>query len=399
MMMRTIYWFNLCLIALGALVGFCPSVLAVEAKEEDRRNRAAADTLFTNGVVHLLKIGIPEEGVQSLRREPRAYVRATLQEGSSRFTNVMVRLKGGAGSFRQLDDKPGLTIKLDDASPTFHGLKKFHLNNSVQDRTYLREWVCSELFCKAGVPAARVAHTVVELNGRRLGLYALLESINSDFLARHFKKSHGNVYSLRNNGDIDQPLERIGGREPTVGLDLEALAAVARESDVERLQTQLPQVLDVDRFLSFMALEVMLDHWDGYTLNMKNYEVYHDLDTGRMVFMPHDLDQVLRNVHAPIMPRARGLVARAILRNPKTRTAFQARFGELATNCFVAPVLTQCIDQQAALLQTGLKQYDSNLALEVMNHVGRLKGQISSRAQSVAAQLKGTGAGQDPVGQ
>jgi spore coat protein H len=385
---RTLGWFSLGLITLGAWASCCPPALAQEEQEARRNDPAAADALFTNGAVHILKIQIPKEGLQSLRQAPRTYVKATLQEGSSRFTNVMVRLKGAAGSFRNVDDKPGLTVNLGEAGRTFHGVKKFHLNNSVQDHTYLSEWVCSDLFCRAGVPAARVAHAVVELNGRRLGLYALLESINSDFLARHFKKSHGNVYSLRDNADIGQRLERMGGREATTGLDLEALAVVARETDTERLQTQLPRVLDVDRFLSFMALEVMLDHWDGYTFNVKNYEVFHDLDTGRMVFMPHDLDQVLRNVSAPIMPQTRSLVSRAILRNPRTRAAYRARFEELATNLFVAPVLTRRIDQQAALLQAGLKNYDSRLALEVVNHAGSLKSRINSRAQSLAAQMK-----------
>jgi hypothetical protein len=232
-----------------------------------------------------------------------------------------------------------------------------------------------------------VAHAVVELNGQRLGLYVLLESINSDFLACYFTKHHGNVYSLSANADIDQSLERIGGREPTSGADLDALAAVAGETDAERLSTRLPQVLDMDRFLSFMALEVMLDHWDGYTFNVKNYEVYHDLDTGRMVFMPHDLDQVLRNAYAPVMPEVRGLVASAILRDPKTRRAFKTRFAEFATNLFVAPILTRRIDQQAALLQNGLKSYDADLAREVMNHADSLKDRINDRAASLAAQL------------
>ena len=164
----------LALSALGALVSFCPQALAREEKEERRRNQAAADTLFTNGIIHVLKLSIPQEGLRSLRRDPRTYVKGTFQDGPSRFTNVLVRLKGGAGSFRGVDDKPGFTLHLKEAGSAFHGLEKFHLNNSVQDSTYLSEWVCGELFRSAGVPVARVAHAVVELNGRRLGLYTLL---------------------------------------------------------------------------------------------------------------------------------------------------------------------------------------------------------------------------------
>ncbi len=65
----------------------------------------------------------------------------------------------------------------------------------------------------------------------------------------------------------------------------------------------------------------MLDHWDGYTANVKNYFVYHDLDTDRMVFMPHDMDQMLRDAGASIIPmQPHGMVVRAILRSPETRS-------------------------------------------------------------------------------
>jgi len=85
--------------------------------------------------------------------------------------DVALHLKGSAGSFRPVDDKPGLTLILSrgESGGRFHGLRKFHLNNSVQDPTYLSEAVSGGLFRAAGVPAARAAHAVVELNGRKLG--------------------------------------------------------------------------------------------------------------------------------------------------------------------------------------------------------------------------------------
>jgi spore coat protein H len=354
----------------------------------NRKNSAAADALFTNGVLHILKIEIPKQGVRSLRQDPRKYVTATLREGPLVLTNVMVRLKGGAGSFRDLEDKPGLTLDLGNANGVFHGLKKFHLNNSVQDDTYLSEWMCSELFRQAGVPAGRVAHAVVELNNRRLGLYVLLESINSDFLARAFEQPHGNVYSLSANADVDGPLERMGGREDTSGSELRTLAAAAGERDLARLQTRLPGVLDLPRFLSFMALEVMLDHWDGYTFNVKNYEVYHDPRSQKMVFMPHDLDQVLRDENAPIMPPgAHGMVARAVLRQPTFRKLYRERFDEVFRTLFVPTVLLRRIDERVAKLAPQLRKYDPELAQGFIEQPADLKARVVRRARALASQV------------
>ena len=371
-----------------AMVGFPRQALARVGEAEEMRNQAAADALFTNGIPHRLKIEIPRAGVRSLQQDPRAYVKATLREGSMVYSNVLIRLKGGAGSFRGLDDKPGFSLKLEEANVVFHGLSKFHLNNSVQDDTYLSEWICSEMFREAGVPAARAAHAVVELNGRPLGFYVLLESVNQEFLARYFKNPHGNVYGQSSNADITEPLERMGGNENTNGVDLRALAAVCREADVERLRVRLSEVLDLERFLSFMAMEAMLGHWDGYTRNVKNYIVYHDLDTDKMVFIPHDLDQILRSTNEPIIPRAKGTVARAILRVPDFRERYRKRFAELFTNVFEAPILIQRIDDRAALLASQLRASNRGLAAELVQETQSLKSRILSRAQNLTMQLR-----------
>ena len=373
----------LALVAVGLLSG--TRTTAKPGKAEDRENKAAADALFTNGVVLVLKIDVPSAGMRSLRRDGRAYVRATVREGKTVYTNVMVRLKGGAGSFRPVDDKPGLTLKIGETNgPTFHGLKKLHLNNSVQDQTYLSEWLCSGLFRAAGVPAPRVAHALVELNGQRLGVYVLLESVNREFLAQYFKNPHGNVYSQGPNADINRPLEQIGGRENSNHADLRALAAAAREPGAPRLA----QVLDMERFLSFVAMETILCHWDGYTFNVKNYAVYHDLDTGKMVFIPHDMDQMLRNARESIVPQAHGMVSSAILRVPETRQRYLERVGELSTNVFVAPVLTRRIDELVAKLTPVISNYDANLSRQFAVNAGDLKRRVANRARGLAAQLR-----------
>src|SRR5262245_4051728 len=68
--------------------------------------RDAASDIFQNGYIAQLKIEIPREGMAGLRRNPRSYVRATVREGATTYTNVAVHLKGAIGSFRQVDDNP-----------------------------------------------------------------------------------------------------------------------------------------------------------------------------------------------------------------------------------------------------------------------------------------------------
>ena len=84
-------------------------------------------------------------------------------------------MKGNYGTFQAFEKKPSLTLNFDkfNEHQKFHGMDKLHLNNSVQDPSYMTEIICGDLFRAAGVPATRGAHARVFLNGRDLGLYVL----------------------------------------------------------------------------------------------------------------------------------------------------------------------------------------------------------------------------------
>ncbi len=378
------WFFSSAAIALLISVG----MFANARPHETRKGSAEVDALFTNGAVLRLRIDVAPTNIVALRQQPHKSVPATVREGEKIYSNVTVHLKGSAGSFRPIDDKPGLTLHFQSAgSGFFHGLKKFHLNNSVQDPSYVSELICTALFREAGVPATRAAHALVELNGRKLGLFVLLESVDTEFLASSFEHPHGNVYGQPGNGDITDALERMSGHGPLDRAELKALAAATSEADPARRAERLQQTLDVDRFLSFMALEVLLDHWDGYTLSRHNYRVYQDLTTSRVVFIPHDLDQVIRNPNAPILPGASGVVSQSILNTPELRRRYLERFGTIFTNVFVVPRLTNRVDEAVARMRPVLLAYDGNLAAQMENQASSLKQRFVSRAQFLAKKL------------
>ncbi len=224
--------------------------------------------LFRPGRVHRLKITIPSDGVSQLQTNARRYVSAEIQEGTNHFSRVWLHLKGATGSFRKLQDKPSLTLSFDkfETGQRFHGLSKIHLNNSVEDPSYLNEHVGTAIFLAAGVPAPRASHALVELNGRRLGLYVLKEGFTREFLGQHFEHPAGNLYEPIQGHDIDEELEKQLGASPEDRSDLEVLTAAARMPDLSRRWQRLRGVLDVDRFLSYMAGEIALGHRDGYCL-------------------------------------------------------------------------------------------------------------------------------------
>lgn len=341
--------------------------------------------VFTNGV-RRIRITIAPSGMETLRASSRTYVTATVSEGGKVFEKVGVHLKGSTGSFRTLDSKPSLTLNFERFGPgqKFHGLGKIHLNNSVEDPGYLNEWLGGELFRAAGVPAPRVAHALVELNGRKLGLYVLKEGFSEEFLALHFRRTDGNLYDTGAGHEVTDAMERNSGAGPNNHADLQALAAAAQEPDLARRWQGLGQTLDVERFISFMALEVMTGHRDGYCLARNNFRIYHDPGTDRMVFLPHGMDNLFGKADATIRPRMAGLVARAVMETPEGRRLNRERMQALLTNLFQVAALTNRVNELATRLRPGL---DRGTARELDAQLALATGRITRRALDLARQL------------
>ncbi len=348
--------------------------------------------LFDNKTVLNIVIEISPGELQTLQRDNRHHVRATLREGTNVFKDVGIHLKGAAGSFRGIEDRPALTVNLSKFTPDqkFHGLKKIHLNNSVQDASYICENLCGELFRKAGVPAARATYATVEINGRKKGLYVLKEGWEKPLLGAEFKKTGGNLYDGGFLREITDPLENDGGGDDDVkdGADLKALAKAAQEPDNTKRFDELSKVLDVERFISYMALEVIAWDWDGYVMNRNNYRVFHDLDSGKMVFLPHGMDQMFWQPDGPIMANMNGLVAQAVIKTPQGRRLYRERFGQIFTNVFQLEVLTNRVAELSTLIraaQTNL--HGPNAGRDYDGQANRIRDLIVQRHASLLRQL------------
>lgn len=371
---------------------------------------AADDHIFRSTNLIQLSIEISEEGMQQLRnsqsgfqrrRNPqiRPQVRARVVEGSSAYTNVAIQVKG-TSSFRPVDSAPSLTLNFDKFAPnqTFHGLTKISLNNSAQDPTLLHEKFSRELFVAAGVPVPRSDHAIVTLNGRTLGLYVLAEGYSPQFLKRYFKRTDGNLYDPPVLTDIDGPLEVSSGNNPTNHSALAKLIAAAREPDPEERLRALECALDMDKFLSMVAIEAILCHSDSYSMNRNNYRVYHDPSTDKMVFMPHGMDRILgthrSSLDLAIVPPLQGLVARAVLATPEGRRRYLDRAGVLFTNLFRPERLCQRVREIDAKITGDLPEDSPDSRFSpafVRNHarfVADLCSRITKRAEILEAQFE-----------
>lgn len=313
------------------------------------------DVFANKGPVPIVKVTVDKANLQKLNQNPRGYIHAALAIGDEKWPDIGLHIKGAAGSTRDWNDKPGLTLNADKwkADQLFFEMDKFHLNNSVQDGTYLNEPMLYAIAREAGLPSPRTAHVLVELNGRKVGLYVLKEGYDGAFLKRHFKDASGNLYDGGFLQDIDAGirLDRGPGGE---GADLKALSAAARIPDHKKRMEELGKKLDIDKFVTLWALEVLACDWDGYARTRNNYRLYHDPKTDQFVMIIHGKDQLFQNTHDGLIHGWQGLLARRLYETEEGKKKYHAALKKLGEEYFTTAKLHARADALAPRVRDAL---------------------------------------------
>jgi len=359
-----------------------------------------AQKLFSPEAFLELDFRVESQHIAQLHQQPRQAVPAELR---SRFRSTAampwiradhtarIRLKGSTGSFRPIDDKPSLTVDFlqdNDLGQPWHGLHRIYLNNSVEDPSLLHERLGSEIFLAHGIPAQRVAHARIRLNGRNLGVYVLKEAFTEAFIARHFGQPTGELYDNDDGPDLDHPLHRnlpdLTPLLPAADTALKTLSEAVNESDPDRRWQRVSSLIDSDRFLTFASLEVMLGHRDGYGLARNNFRLYRDPASNRWTFLPDGMDQLFGLASFPWRPQMSGLVARALLDSHEGRQLYTRRFLELLDSVFLRTSPATRVGQLAAALRPHLQAEERGI---FDPEVASLQKRILDREQNLRTQV------------
>ena len=308
---------------------------------DKKRKKGKAAEIFSGDWIPTYELTISQDEWAKLKGSPKDYVHATFKSGETILSNIGVRLKGGIGSYRPLErgNKIGLTLKLNqfEKGQKFLGLRKIMLNNSVQDESYLREGLGYELFRQAGLPASRVGHANLIVNGEPYGLYVQIEAVTSDFLSRWFQDGKGTLYEGSYGSDVDnwEDLELDSNPELADREHVRVLSEAADKTMNEGSLAPLEGYLDTRAFTRFMALEVLMDHWDGY-ISANNYRLYRDTKTEKFYFIPHGADQLFRNSGGELLRNSRGKIGQAIMETSEGRELYLAQVDDLLANVIQA---------------------------------------------------------------
>lgn len=248
------------------------------------------DVVYDRTVVHAIELTATEAAIDSLRYDPGGWVEADLRFDGVAYDDVAVHVKGSA-SFQPVDEKPSWKIELDQYVPgqRVHGLERLTLNNEVWDPTMMAETMAYLTFRSTGAPAPRTGYTQVRLNGRVLGLYAIIETMDDAFVEANWPGSDGGLWESTVDCDFTSdpscfPLQESGSSYDPTAIARACQAAASGDP------IAIDAAFDWSRIRKFLAAERAVNHPDSYSWNLNNYFVYHDPLTDLVSLTPWGAD-------------------------------------------------------------------------------------------------------------
>ena len=261
--------------------------------------------------------------------------------GGALFSTQAFSLKN-SGNRTLRAPKPSWRIIFDAAGHgnRLAGMTRINLKAMYNDPSQMREALAWRLFGKAGIPAPRHTYAKLAFGTTYRGLFSVIEHVDKKFLRDHFGENHGGnlyktgcrdigcatlAYRTGPDGDdsgrqyfIPGPAERTyrlktnkNNPEASTYDDLACfirtingigLAGGEERFDTDAFRESVDGIMNVDAFLRWAAVNMLLGSWDNYYATPSNYYLYNSGRRGAAEdfvsspyfhFIPWDYDNCL----------------------------------------------------------------------------------------------------------
>jgi hypothetical protein len=328
------------------------------------QQQQALDKLYALDNVVTIKITMPQADWEAVRNEQPKGGRCNFEwTGGGRFTwkrATSVEISGTSFPARTTFNEVGVKKKsfcgsLNSEKPCLHvdfgrfnnanvpviealiGSRYLTLNNSIQDRSYIRQPLGYKLLAMAGLPHSRCNFVRVFVNGTPVGqglggvnspgVYVNAEPVMKRYIERNFNGNmDGNLYELEHNDDFKNDRLDFISVEDLSEFENKADLKFAINHIAAHGVTGAATMLDLEHFIKLHAMEFYLKHWDGYAGNTNNTYLYNDVsavetpgvDDVKFKMIPWGIDQTLQP-DRPFKLSRGGLIANLVRSDPQRR--------------------------------------------------------------------------------
>ncbi len=127
--------------------------------------------------------------------------------------------------------------------------------------------------------------------------------------------------------------------------------------------TAIGELVEMDAFFKFWAIEGLLGFWDGYSGNRNNYFMYLNPETEKFHFMPWGADCMFEkfskleyNPAAPLSVKTNGLIAHKLYQSKAARARYAEVMNELLAKHWDEQKLLAEVDRIAAMVKPHLSE-------------------------------------------
>lgn len=312
------------------------------------------DELFDDARVHDVHLRVNAKDWEALREsELDLQVPADFVWNGVTVRNVAIRPRGFGSRNR---DKPGLRVDFNRYLSTqqFLGLRALVLDNLYSDASMLREALAVKVFARMGIPASRQAHARLFINGKFLGVYALVEPVDRTFIGRAFGAPEAaaeaggylleylwiDEYNFAYLGpalDAYAAMFKAQTRDTDSMVNLyrpiEELIRTAHAVPANRFADEVGRLLDLPALTNFLATQACIGERDGFVgyEGANNFYLYRFRDGRPAVLIPWDADHAFSFEETSATPRFdTNVFAQGIMASPALRSQYWARLAECA---------------------------------------------------------------------
>jgi spore coat protein CotH len=368
-----------------------------------------ADDLFDGSAVQGIHVTMHWRDWDALRANftSNDFYPADVTWNGVRVRNVGVRSRG-LGSRSGI--KPGLELNFAHYSSRgeFFGLRSLVLDNLTTDPSMIRERVAFAFMRRVGVPAPREAHAQLFVNDQSVGLYTIVEPVDTTFVQRVLGNSNGVLFEYHwveafyatfpgDNLDVYRPLFEARSPELRSTFDLydpiRELFRRINDAPADQFRDAVGAQLDLDASMRLIAAETVIAEWDGLLgyAGMNNFYLYRDAVSGQSRLLPWDADHSLHSATSPLLAGANeNVLMRRALQDPVLRNRFftyatDALRAASNDNWLAREIAGQSRQIREAALADSLKPYSNE---EFDAALKELAAFAQSRTTFVAAQIQ-----------
>jgi len=362
--------------------------------------------IFDASALHEARLDLDPAAWQALRDNylDNQYYAANLTVDGVAVRQVGIRSRG-EGS--RSEEKPGLKVEFDKYVPAqeYYGYKSLVIDNLVQDASMLRERLSFLVFEAVGIASPRNAFARLTVNGEYWGLFALVEPVSKPFLEARLGEKSGTLFDYEwiypydfswRGGEasayVPLPFQPETNEEkPDVATGLVAFIQAINETPDASFVAAMGSRLDVDRFLTHVAVENAIAEADGIVgdQGLNNFYLYEYGAKNRFVFIPWDKDSTFRSGAWPLYRNLEtNVLTGRLTTDPAKRQVYADAVVRVVTSYvnprWLTPQLETAYQQVRFAAQADTRKPYTNAQFEAA--VDGVRGVIAAREGDVRAQ-------------